>query len=122
MFSQSSTSGTSGTITASWNAPVAGTYVIMFKLEAKTFIRKAVPSPANVHFGFSSSGIAGSAIGLDLVGPPSALMAALFPYLANEWSEDASNYEGRGLLETIDPIRLRKPNAAAFFDPVGIYR
>src|SRR6185503_20624619 len=111
----------SATISASWNAPSDGTYIIMLKLEAKAFTRKAVPSPANVHFEFSSSGIAGSAIGLDLVGPPSALMAALFPYLANEWSADASNYEGRGLLETIDPIRLRKPNAAALFDPVGRY-
>jgi len=78
-FSQTSTTGTDGSITASWNATVSGTYFIMVKLDIKSAVRQVVPNPATVHYNFSSAGIANSSAGIDLTNSL-PLIATLFPY------------------------------------------
>jgi uncharacterized protein len=68
-FSQSSTTGSSGTVTVSFNAPTAGTYHINLKFSTNTVKGKAAPTPTTVHYLFSATGVAGSERALDLVKP-----------------------------------------------------
>ena len=68
IFTQTSTNGTSGTVTVTWNAPAAGTYYIGLRLDPNNFHNKAVPKPSTtVHYGFSTNGVSGSAVGVDLI-------------------------------------------------------
>jgi hypothetical protein len=55
----------------------------MVKLDAKNFVRRAVPTPSTVHFDFSSADVPDSTSGIDLEGQ-SAFVVALFPFLLNE--------------------------------------
>ena len=66
-FTQTSTNATSGTVTVNWTAAAAGTYYIRLQLNGGNFKNKAAPNPATVHYAFSTNGVAGSAIGVDLV-------------------------------------------------------
>lgn len=68
-FSQSSTTGSSGTVTVSFNAPTAGTYHINLKFSTNTVKGKVAPTPTTVHYLFSTTGVAGSERALDLVKP-----------------------------------------------------
>jgi predicted extracellular nuclease len=67
-FTQSTTAASSGTITVKLTAPVAGTYSINVKFSTNELKNAAAPSPATVAFTFSTTGVAGSAKALDLVG------------------------------------------------------
>jgi uncharacterized repeat protein (TIGR01451 family) len=66
-FTQTPTNATSGTVSAAWNAPAAGTYYIRLQLSAANLIKKIAPNPTTVHYDFSTNGVAGSAKGVDLV-------------------------------------------------------
>jgi len=65
-FTQSPTTNTTrNTVTATFTAPSAGTYVISVKLNAQSMDGKTVPTPSTVGYSFSTSG--GSTQGLNLV-------------------------------------------------------
>jgi uncharacterized repeat protein (TIGR01451 family) len=66
-FTQTSTDATSGTVTATFTAPSAGTYYIRLQLTGSSVKKKAAPNPTTVHYAFSTNGVAGSAVGVDLV-------------------------------------------------------
>ena len=67
-FTQSSTTNTAtGTVTVTFTAPSAGTYLISVKFNAQSVDGKTVPSPSTVGYSFSTSGVAGSTQGLNLV-------------------------------------------------------
>jgi hypothetical protein len=77
-FTQSSTNGTTGTVTVQWNAPSAGTYIISIKFDATSVKNQTGPSPTTVHYNFSTVGVPGSTSGLDLIKKPTG-NAALTP-------------------------------------------
>ena len=57
-----------GTVTVSFNAPVAGTYIISIKYDSKSIVGLPAPSPTTtVHYDFATTGVAGSTNGLDLI-------------------------------------------------------
>ena len=59
---------TTGTVTVTFNAPTAGTYFISIKYNAQSVAGKPAPSPGTtVHYDFTTTGVAGSTSGLDLV-------------------------------------------------------
>ena len=57
-----------GTVTVSFNAPVAGTYIISIKYDSKSIVGLPAPSPGTtVHYNFATTGVPGSTSGLDLI-------------------------------------------------------
>jgi len=57
-----------GTATVSFNAPVAGTYIISIKYDSKSIAGLPAPGPATtVHYDFATTGVPGSTQGLDLI-------------------------------------------------------
>jgi hypothetical protein len=57
-----------GSVTAQWNAPTAGTYFISIKYDASSVKGKPAPSPGTtVHYNFNTTGVPGSTSGLDLI-------------------------------------------------------
>jgi len=57
-----------GAVTAQWNAPTAGTYIISIKYSANSVVGSPAPSPGTtVHYDFMTTGVPGSTSGLDLV-------------------------------------------------------
>jgi hypothetical protein len=57
-----------GAVTVSFNAPVAGTYIISIKYDSKSIVGDPAPSPGTtVHYNFTTTGVAGSTQGLDLI-------------------------------------------------------
>ena len=57
-----------GAVTVSFNAPVAGTYIISIKYDSKSIVGLPAPSPTTtVHYDFATTGVAGSTSGLDLI-------------------------------------------------------
>jgi len=58
---------TTGTVTVSFNAPTAGTYIISLKYDSGSVKGAAAPSPTTVHYNFSTTGVPGSTSGLDLI-------------------------------------------------------
>jgi hypothetical protein len=58
---------TTGTVTAQWTAPTAGTYYISIKYDSKSVQGDTAPSPGTTaHFNFTTTGVPGSTSGLDL--------------------------------------------------------
>jgi hypothetical protein len=62
-----------GTFTVQWNAASAGTYYVRLVLATSSVTNKRVPTPATVHYQYSTSGLTGSTSGIDLT--QSATMA-----------------------------------------------
>jgi hypothetical protein len=59
---------TTGAVTAQWNAPTAGTYIISIKYSSQSLKGDLAPSPGTtVHYDFMTTGVPGSTSGLDLV-------------------------------------------------------
>jgi hypothetical protein len=57
-----------GTVTVSFNAPTAGTYIIGIKYDSKSIAGLPAPGPATtVHYNFATTGVPGSTSGLDLI-------------------------------------------------------
>jgi Filamin/ABP280 repeat len=57
-----------GTVTVTFNAPTAGTYFISIKYNSQSIAGKPAPSPTTtVHYAFTTTGVAGSTSGFDLV-------------------------------------------------------
>jgi hypothetical protein len=57
-----------GAVSVSFNAPVAGTYIISLKYNSKSVAGATAPSPGTtVHYNFATTGVAGSTSGLDLI-------------------------------------------------------
>ena len=55
-------------VTVSFNAPVAGTYIISIKYDSKSIAGLPAPSPGTtVHYDFATTGVPGSTSGLDLI-------------------------------------------------------
>jgi len=66
--SNNMTQAANGTVTVSFNAPVAGTYIISIKYDSKSIAGLTAPSPGTtVHYDFATTGVAGSTQGLDLI-------------------------------------------------------
>jgi hypothetical protein len=60
--------GTTGAVTVQFNAPTAGTYIISIKYDSKSIVGDPAPSPGTtVHYNFTTTGVAGSTQGLDLI-------------------------------------------------------
>ena len=66
-FTQSSTNGTTGTITVMFNAPTAGTYYIAVKLNTANLNMQPAPTPSTVGYSFDTAGVPGSTSSLNLV-------------------------------------------------------
>jgi hypothetical protein len=66
-LSETFTQNSSGTVTVTFNAPTAGTYVIGLKYDSKSIVGLPAPNPTTVHYVFETTGVAGSAQGLDLI-------------------------------------------------------
>jgi len=60
---------TTGAVTACWNAPTAGTYIIGIKYSASSVVGDPAPTgpPFTVHYDFATTGVPGSTQGLNLV-------------------------------------------------------
>jgi len=59
---------TTGTVTVIFNAPTAGTYFISIKYSAQSVAGEPAPSPGTtVHYDFTTTGVASSTSGIDLV-------------------------------------------------------
>jgi len=59
---------TTGAVTAQFNAPTAGTYIIGIKYSANSVVGDPAPSPGTtVHYDFATTGVPGSTQGIDLV-------------------------------------------------------
>jgi hypothetical protein len=57
-----------GDVSVSFNAPVAGTYIISLKYNSKSIAGATAPSPTTtVHYDFAATGVPGSTSGLDLI-------------------------------------------------------
>lgn len=66
--SNNMTQAANGTVTVSFNAPVAGTYIISIKYDSKSIVGLPAPSPGTtVHYDFDTTGVPGSTSGLDLI-------------------------------------------------------
>jgi len=66
-LSNTITQAANGTVTVSFNAPVAGTYFISLKYDSGSVKGATAPSPTTVHYNFSTTGVPGSTDGLDLI-------------------------------------------------------
>ena len=66
-FTQSSINATAGTVTATFNAPTAGTYYIGIKFSASSVTGKTAPTPGTVGYSYSTTGVPGSTDGLNVV-------------------------------------------------------
>ena len=66
-FTQSSTSGTTSTVTVKFNAASAGTYYIQVKFISSNLSGQAGPTPSTVGYSFSTTGVSGSTQSLNLV-------------------------------------------------------
>ena len=59
---------TTGTVTVTFNAPTAGTYIISLKYNSKSIAGAPAPSPGTtVHYDFATTGVPASTSGLDLI-------------------------------------------------------
>ena len=58
---------TTGAVTAQFNAPTAGVYIISIKYSSQSLSGDAAPSPPTVHYDFATTGVPGSTSGLDLI-------------------------------------------------------
>jgi hypothetical protein len=58
---------TTGTVTVTFNAPTAGTYIISLKYDSGSVKGAAAPNPTTVHYNFSTTGVPGSTSGIDLI-------------------------------------------------------
>ena len=58
---------TTGAVSVSFNAPVAGTYIISLKYNSKSIAGAPAPSPTTIHYAFDTTGVPGSTSGLDLI-------------------------------------------------------
>src|SRR5262249_51817515 len=65
-FTQPSINGANGTITANFNAPSAGVYIIKLQLNTNSVRKKTTPIPTSVHYDFAVNGLAGSTKGVNL--------------------------------------------------------
>ena len=62
------TQAANGTVTVSFNAPVAGDYFISLKYNTNSLKGVTAPSPGTtVHYDFTTTGVPGSTSGLDLI-------------------------------------------------------
>ena len=66
-FTQSTINNTTGTVTVTFNAPIAGVYFIGIKFQTSSVDGKTAPTPTTVGYGYSTTGVSGSAQGLNLV-------------------------------------------------------
>jgi len=66
-FTQSTINNTTGTVTITFSAPTAGIYYIGIKFQASSIDGKTTPAPTTVGYSYSTTGVAGSAQGLNLV-------------------------------------------------------
>ena len=66
-FTQSSINATAGTVTATFNTPRAGIYYIGIKFSTSSVTGKNAPTPSTVDYSYSTTGVAGSTNGLNLV-------------------------------------------------------
>ena len=56
-----------GTVSVTFNAPTAGTYIISIKFDSQSLVGKPAPSPTTtVHYDFRTIGVPGSTIGINL--------------------------------------------------------
>jgi hypothetical protein len=59
---------TTGTVTVTFNAPTAGTYIISLKYNSKSIAGAPAPRPGTtVHYDFATTGVPASTSGLDLI-------------------------------------------------------
>ncbi len=61
---------TTGTVTVTFNAPTAGTYIIGLKYDSHSIAGATAPNPPTVHYNFATTGVPGSTQGLDLIKNP----------------------------------------------------
>jgi hypothetical protein len=61
------TQAADGTVTVTFNAPVAGTYIISLKYDSGSVKGANAPSPTTVHYDFASPEVPGSTQGIDLI-------------------------------------------------------
>jgi len=61
------TQAPNGTVTVSFNAPVAGTYFISLKYDSGSVKGATAPNPTTVHYDFTTTGVPGSTSGIDLI-------------------------------------------------------
>jgi hypothetical protein len=61
------TQAANGTVTVSFNAPVAGDYFISLKYNSGSLKGAAAPAPTTVHYDVTTIGVPGSTSGLDLI-------------------------------------------------------
>jgi hypothetical protein len=67
-LSNTITQAANGTVTVSFNAPVAGTYFISLKYDSGSVKGATAPAPTTtVHYDFTTTGLPGSTQGLDLI-------------------------------------------------------
>jgi hypothetical protein len=68
IFSQTSVNAVSGNVTVTFNAASAGTHYIGLQLTGSSLKRDPAPSPnTTVHYDFSTIGVNGSTVGVNLV-------------------------------------------------------
>ena len=57
-----------GTVSVTFNAPTAGTYIISIKFDSQSLVGKPAPSPTTtVHYDLRTIGVPGSTSGLNLI-------------------------------------------------------
>ena len=67
-LSNTITQAANGTVTVSFNAPVAGTYFISLKYDSGSVKGATAPAPTTtVHYKFTTIGVPGSTQGIDLI-------------------------------------------------------
>jgi hypothetical protein len=66
-FTQSTINNTTGTVTVTFNATTAGIYYIGVKFQTSSVGGKTAPTPTTVGYSYSTTGVAGSTKGLNLV-------------------------------------------------------
>jgi hypothetical protein len=66
MFSQTSTDGTSDTVTVTFKASTAGTYYIAIKFSTSTVVGKTAPNPTTVNYSYNTTGVPGSTSSINL--------------------------------------------------------
>lgn len=65
-FTQSSTNGTTGTVTVQFSASTAGTYYIAVKFSTTNVVGKTAPSPSTVNYSYDTTGVPGSTSSINL--------------------------------------------------------
>lgn len=66
-FTQSSTDGTTDTVTVTFNASSAGTYYIALKFSTTDVVGKTAPNPTTVGYTYDTTNVPGSTSSLNLV-------------------------------------------------------